>query len=101
MEGTLLLSLSLDLRIDQITPTATGLRVYLVSTQRASHCPLCGQASEHVHSRHRRVVADAPCGSKPVSLSLEVRKFFCRTPRPAHASSSLNVSPISSSPWPA
>lgn len=24
--------------------------------------------------------ADVPCGSKPVSLSLEVRKFFCRSP---------------------
>jgi len=80
MEGTLLLSLSPDLRIDQITPTATGLRVHLVSTQPASHCPLCGQASEQVHSRYRRVVADAPCGLKPVSLSLEVRKFFCHTP---------------------
>jgi transposase len=80
MEGALLLSLSPDLRIDQIIPTATILSVHLVSTQLASHCPLCGQASEQVHSRYRRVVADAPCGSKPVSLSLEVRKFFCRTP---------------------
>ncbi len=80
MEGTLLLSLSPDLRIDQITPTATGLRVHLVSTQLAARCPLCGQASESVHSRYRRVVADAPCGLKPISLSLEVRKFFCRTP---------------------
>ena len=79
MEGALLLSLSPDLWIDQITATTTALVVHLVSTQPASHCPLCGQASEHVHSRYRRVVADVPCGSKPVSLSLEVRKFFCRT----------------------
>ncbi len=78
MEGALLLSLSPDLWIDQITTTTTTLIVHLVSTQPASHCPLCGQASEHVHSRYRRVVADVPCGSKPVSLSLEVRKFFCR-----------------------
>ena len=80
MEGMLLLSLSPDLWIDQITTTATVLSVHLVSTQLASHCPLCGLASEQVHSRYRRVVADVPCGSKPVSLSLEVRKFFCRTP---------------------
>jgi transposase len=80
MEGALLLSLSPDLWIDQITVTTTGLVVHLVSTQLASHCPLCGLASEQVHSRYRRVVADVPCGSKPVSLSLEVRKFFCRTP---------------------
>lgn len=80
MEGALLLSLSPDLWIDQITATTTDLIVHLVSTQPASHCPLCGHASEHVHSRYRRGVADVPCGSKPVSLSLEVRKFFCRTP---------------------
>ena len=80
MEGALLLWLSPDLWIDQITATTTVLLVQLVSTQPASHCPLCGRASEQVHSRYRRVVADVPCGSKPVSLSLEVRKFFCRTP---------------------
>jgi len=80
MEGALLLSLSPDLWIDQITATTTNLIVHLVSTQPASHCPLCGHASEHVHSRYRRGVADVPCGSKPVSLSLEVRKFFCRNP---------------------
>jgi zinc-finger of transposase IS204/IS1001/IS1096/IS1165 len=69
MEGALLLSLSPDLWIDQITVTTTVLVVHLVSTQLASLCPLCGQVSEHVHSRYRRVVADVPCGSKPVSLS--------------------------------
>ena len=80
MEGALLLSLSPDLWIDQITATDTALTVQLVSTRLASHCPLCGQANVQVHSRYRRVVADVPCGSKPVSLSLGVRKFFCRTP---------------------
>ena len=55
MEGALLLSLSPDLWIDQITATATVLLVQLVSTQPASHCPLCGRASEQVHSRYRRV----------------------------------------------
>jgi hypothetical protein len=66
VEGALLLSLSPDLGIDQITATTTVLTVHLVSTQMASRCPLCGQASEQVHSRYRRVVADVPCGSKPV-----------------------------------
>jgi len=80
MDGALFLSSSSDLRIDQISATTTVLIVHLVSTQLASHCPLCGQASEQVHSRYRRVIADVPCGSKPVSLELEVRKFFCRTP---------------------
>ena len=80
MEEALLLSLSPDLWIDQITATATDLIVHLVSTQPASHCPLCGHASEQVHSRYRRVEAFVPCGLRPVCLSLEARKFFCRTP---------------------
>jgi transposase len=80
IEGTLFLSLSPDLWIDEVTSTATVLSVHLVSTQRASRCPLCDQASEQVHSRYQRVVADVPCGSQQVNLDLEVRKFFCRTP---------------------
>jgi hypothetical protein len=80
MEEALLLSLSPDLWIDQITATTTDLIVHLGSTQPASHCPLCGHASEQVHSRYRRVEAFVPCGLRPVCLSLEARKFFCRTP---------------------
>jgi hypothetical protein len=80
MEGALFLSLSPDLWIDWVTATTTVLIVHLVSTQTVSCCPLCTQPSEQVHSHYRRVVADVPCGSRPVSLSLEVRKFFCRTP---------------------
>ena len=39
---------------------------------------MCGQPSDQIHSRYLRVVADVPCGNRPVSLHLEVRKFFCR-----------------------
>jgi transposase len=80
MEGALLLSLSPELWIERITATSTVLMVHLVSTQTVSYCPLCTQPSEQVHSHYRRVAADVPCGLRPVSLSLEVRKFFCRTP---------------------
>ena len=80
MEGALLLSLSPELWIERITATSTVLMVHLVSTQTVSYGPLCTQPSEQVHSHYRRVVADVPCGLRPVSLSLEVRKFFCRTP---------------------
>ena len=80
MEGTLLLSLSPDLRIEQITAPGTMVIVHLISTQRACPCPLCGHASEQIHSRYRRMVADVPCCAKPVRLELEMRKFFCRTP---------------------
>jgi transposase len=79
IEGSRFLSLSDDLRIDQLTPTATALLVQAVSTQKASCCPLCGQSSQQIHSRYGRAVADVPCGARPVSLHLAVRRFFCRT----------------------
>src|SRR6266496_776088 len=78
IEGALFLNLSVDLRIDHITTTVTALVVHVVSTQVVSCCPLCGQASDQIHSRYLRVVADVPCGNRPVRLHLEVRKLFCR-----------------------
>jgi transposase len=79
IDGSCFLSLSDDLRIDQLTPTATALLVQVVSTQGGSYCPLCGQPSQRIHSRYERIVADVPCGAQPVSLHLAVRRFFCRT----------------------
>ncbi len=79
IEGALFLNLSNDLHIDHISATASTLVVQVVSTQAVSCCPLCGHASEQIHSRYLRVVADVPCGNRPVRLHLEVRKFFCRT----------------------
>ncbi len=78
IEGALFLNLSDDLRIDHLTTTVSALVVHVVSTQVVSCCPLCGQASDQTHSRYLRVVADVPCGNRPVRLHLEVRKFFCR-----------------------
>lgn len=79
IEGAVFLNLSDELRIDQVSATASVLVVQVVSTQVVSGCPLCGQASAQIHSRYQRMVADVPCGNRPVRLQLEVRKFFCRT----------------------
>ena len=92
-EGTIFLSLVEDLRIDQITVTAATLCVHLTSTQIASRCPLCDQASTQIYSRYRRTVADVPCGSQPVRLLLDVRKFFV-VPPPANAKSLPSVFPL-------
>jgi transposase len=78
MEGAHLLALSDDLRIDQCTITASALVIQVISSQPICCCPVCGQTSDQIHSRYWRVVADVPCGNRPVSLHLEVRKFFCR-----------------------
>jgi transposase len=79
LEGNLFLSLSDHLQVDRLTATATDLLVQVVSTQTVCCCPLCGQPSDHIHSYYRRMVADVPCGNRPVTLYLHVRKFFCRT----------------------
>ena len=79
IDGALFLNLSADLRLDHVAVTANALVVQVASTQVGSCCPLCGHASEQIHSRYRRVVADVPCGNRPVRLQLEVRKFFCCT----------------------
>ncbi len=78
MEVAHLLALSDDLLIDHFTITASALVIEVISTQSACCCPVCGQPSDQIHSRYRRVVADVPCGNRPVRLHLEVRKFFCR-----------------------
>lgn len=78
MEVAHLLALSDDLRIDQCTITASALIIQVISTQPVCCCPVCDQTSDQIHSRYLRVVADVPCGNRPVCLHLEVRKFFCR-----------------------
>ncbi|HLX41006.1 MAG TPA: transposase family protein, partial [Ktedonobacteraceae bacterium] len=80
MEGNVFLSLSDQLRVEHATATATALLVEVVSTPKVCCCPACGQPSDHIHSHYQRVIADVPCGNRPVTLHLHVRKFFCRTP---------------------
>ncbi len=52
IDGALLLNLSADLRLDHVTATANALVVLVVSTQVVSCCPLCGHASDQIHSRY-------------------------------------------------
>jgi transposase len=79
MEVAQVLALSADLWIDQCTITASALVMQVICTQPICCCPVCGQTSDQMQSRYQRVVADVPCGNRPVSLHLEVRKFFCRS----------------------
>jgi transposase len=41
-------------------------------------CPSCGTVSRQVQSHYRRTLHDLPFGNRPVSLMLEVRRFFCK-----------------------
>jgi transposase len=45
----------------------------------AADCPGCGEASDRVHSRYERCLADAAVGGQPVRIRLQVRRFRCAT----------------------
>jgi transposase len=80
MEVSSLLFLPEGLRIEWIEPQAIGLSVGVSSTRASSFCPLCAQASSHVHSQYQRILHDVPSGGRKIILHLCVRKFFCRNP---------------------
>jgi transposase len=68
------------LRLDDLVLTPTTAVALLVSVAATARCPRCGTASDRIHSRYRRTVADLPCQDRPVALRLIVRGFRC--PRP-------------------
>ncbi len=68
------------LRLDDLVLTATTAVAVVVSTSTTVPCPRCGTASDRVHSRYRRMVADLPGPSRPLALRLVVRRFRCITP---------------------
>lgn len=59
---------------DHFTLTATAIR-------KTARCPLCHRRSRRIHSHYQRRVADLPFCGIPVTLLLNVRRFFCRNPR--------------------
>ncbi|MGF1482654.1 MAG: ISL3 family transposase [Cyanophyceae cyanobacterium] len=53
------------------------LTLRVSSTQTSARCPLCSTATERIHSRYKRTLADLPCVSFSLSLVMQVCKFFC------------------------
>lgn len=51
--------------------------VALASRTASAPCPVCGQRSDHAHSRYRRVLADLPICGRQLALVLRLRKFLC------------------------
>jgi transposase len=80
IEVSTLLSLPEGLRVEQIEPQENLLAIAVVSVRPSSCCPLCAQASSHVHSQYQRTLRDLPCGGRKVVFHLSVRKFFCYNP---------------------
>lgn len=53
------------------------VRVRASSTQMESRCPVCGVASQSVHSHYDRTLGDLPWGGLEVEIFLKVRRFRC------------------------
>lgn len=68
------------LRIEQVTFTANTASLVVQRTTATAPCPLCGQPSQHVHSRYQRKLADLPTQGKTVLIQLHARRFFCNAP---------------------
>ncbi len=68
------------LRLANLVLTPTTAVALLVCTAPAAVCPRCGTASDRVHSRYRRTVADLPAQGRGVVLRLVVRRFRCLRP---------------------
>ncbi len=79
MEVSSLLSLPDGLEVAEISVAETVVTLHLVATAKSNTCPLCARAAIRVHSYYTRLVADVPCGGRPVRLLLHVRKFRCKT----------------------
>jgi transposase len=69
-----------NLAVEAVYPTRKRLIIQVFCTMKSASCPLCQRASERIHGRYERTVADVPCGGRLVTLALTVRKFFCQTP---------------------
>ncbi len=65
--------------VEAVYPTKSRLTLQISCPLKSACCPLCQQASERIHGRYGRTVADVPCGGRRVTLALTVRKFVCCT----------------------
>ncbi|MBA4191423.1 MAG: hypothetical protein C0467_25870 [Planctomycetaceae bacterium] len=57
--------------------TPNLIAVALTPTEPNALCPVCGQPSDDVHSRYRRLLADLPICGRQLALILSLRRFFC------------------------
>ena len=68
------------LQVETLTLEDHGLTLDVKVPTPTAPCPTCAQSATRVHSDDRRTLADLPWATLPVSLSLQMRRFFCDTP---------------------
>jgi transposase len=64
--------------IDCMEQNEQGVFIQAHTTSATALCPLCEQASSHVHSSYWRHPRDQPISDQVVYLKLRVRRFRCR-----------------------
>ncbi|TDC99478.1 ISL3 family transposase, partial [Nonomuraea diastatica] len=63
-----------------MTKSRNGLLISTRAKNTEAGCGACGTSSRRVHSRYRRLLQDVTCGEVPVTIDLEVRRWFCGNP---------------------
>jgi transposase len=63
--------------VERVETEREGVTIFARSAA-GQPCRLCTSWSERVHSRYLRRVSDEPVGSRPVTVVLTVRRFYCR-----------------------
>jgi transposase len=65
------------LHVDKIEDLGNAVLVTARSRAAEAACHRCGTSSARVNSRYRRQLHDLAAGGRPVTIDLEVRRFFC------------------------
>jgi transposase len=66
-----------DLVIEQVSIT-NNVTVTVRAVVPTAPCPCCGTISKRIQSRYTRTLRDLPASGRPVSLIVQVRRFFCQ-----------------------
>jgi transposase len=48
--------------------------------EREKKCPYCGEKSEKVYSKYKRIVQNLPIQGKTVLIEIDSKKMFCKNP---------------------
>jgi transposase len=69
-----------DLEVDKVEDLENAVLITARSRAADANCRRCGLSSARVNSRYRRRLHDLAAGGRPVTIDLEVRRFFCSNP---------------------
>jgi transposase len=68
------------LQVDRVEDAGNAVLIAARSRAAEAACHQCGLSSTQVNSRYRRRLHDLAAGGRPVTIELEVRRFFCGNP---------------------